>query len=99
MQAIDAAAAARHPGVRAVLVDRAGETRNAALCGARSPPSPRPPRAAAEAALRRIRVDYAPLPFVVDPDVARRPNAPLVYQAGEHRSLAIAEIAVATAWR
>ena len=54
--------------------DRAGE-RRAALCRAhRSPPLPRRPQAAADAALRLIRVDYAPLPFVVDPDVARRPE-------------------------
>ncbi len=37
---------------------------------------------AAEEALRLIRVDYRPLPFVVDLDEARRPEAAKVYAPG-----------------
>jgi len=33
----------------------------------------------AEAAVRLVRVDYAPLPSVLDPDLARQPGAPLVH--------------------
>jgi CO/xanthine dehydrogenase Mo-binding subunit len=36
-------------------------------------------RATAEDALERIRVEYAPLPVVVDPELAIRPEAPLLY--------------------
>ncbi len=36
-------------------------------------------RATAEDALERIRVEYAPLPVVVDPELAIRPDAPLLY--------------------
>ncbi|MGH7365999.1 MAG: xanthine dehydrogenase family protein molybdopterin-binding subunit [Candidatus Rokuibacteriota bacterium] len=36
-------------------------------------------RATAEDALERIRVEYAPLPVVVDPELAIRPGAPLLY--------------------
>jgi 2-furoyl-CoA dehydrogenase large subunit len=36
-------------------------------------------RATAEDALERIRVEYAPLPAVVDPELAIRPEAPLLY--------------------
>ncbi len=91
--AIDAAAAAQHPGVRAVLIitPQDGILR---YVGAPVAAVAATTEAAADAALRLIRVGYAPLPFVVDPDSARRPDAPLVYQAGERPSLSIAEIAV-----
>jgi 2-furoyl-CoA dehydrogenase large subunit len=36
-------------------------------------------RATAEDALERIRVEYAPLPAVVDPELAIRPESPLLY--------------------
>jgi 2-furoyl-CoA dehydrogenase large subunit len=36
-------------------------------------------RATAEDALEQIRVEYAPLPVVVDPEAAIRPDAPLLY--------------------
>jgi xanthine dehydrogenase YagR molybdenum-binding subunit len=49
----------------------------------------------AQSALRLIRAEYAPLPFVVDLDIARRPNATVVYQPGEQPSLSVAEIPVA----
>ena len=91
VQAIDTDAAARQPGVRAVLVIAPRDAilryvgAPVAAVAARTPE-------AADAALRLIRVDYARLPFVVDMDTARRPNAPLVYQAGELPSLSVAEI-------
>src|SRR5208282_860505 len=86
---------ARRQGVRAVLVIAPKDAilryvgAPVAAVAARTP-------AAADAALRLIRVEYAPLPFVVDPDLARRPDAPAVYPAGETPPLAVAEIPVAT---
>jgi xanthine dehydrogenase YagR molybdenum-binding subunit len=93
VQAIGAAAAADVPGVRAVLVVA---PKDAILRYAGAPVAAvaATTQAAAEAALRLIRVDYTPLPFVVDLDTARRANAPLVYQPGEQPTLSIAEIAV-----
>ena len=94
VQAIDPAPAARQQGVRAVLVIAPQDAvlryvgAPVAAVAARTP-------AAADAALRLIRVQYAPLPFVVDPDVARRPDAPLVYPAGDQASMPVAEIPVA----
>jgi xanthine dehydrogenase YagR molybdenum-binding subunit len=84
ISAIDLADALRHPGVRAAFAlvrpdDSAARVVRyigapVAAVAALSIP------AAAEA-LRRIRVDYAPLPFVADMDKAREPNAPAVYDA------------------
>jgi xanthine dehydrogenase YagR molybdenum-binding subunit len=97
---VDVSMAARYPGVRAVLpinetVGRAVEMQaqsdsqeGAARCvlyvgdiiagvAAATP-------AAAEAALRLIRVEYQPLPFVVDIESARRVDAPLVFQRPVH---------------
>jgi xanthine dehydrogenase YagR molybdenum-binding subunit len=93
VQAIDAEAATHQPGVRAILVIA---QRDAVLryVGAPVAAVAATTQAAADAALRLIRVDYAPLSFVADMDTARRPNAPLVYQAGEQPSLSIAEIPV-----
>lgn len=93
VQAIDAAAAARHPGVRAVLLIASPDT-PLRYVGEPVAAVAATTQAAADAALRLIRVTYAPLPFVADPDIARRPNAPLVYQTGEQPSLAIAEIQI-----
>jgi xanthine dehydrogenase YagR molybdenum-binding subunit len=82
VRAIDVSAAARHPGVRAVLIlarpeDPAGASvryvgEPVAAIAAVS-------LSAAEEALRLIRVDYQPLPFVVDMDKARAPGAPAVH--------------------
>jgi xanthine dehydrogenase YagR molybdenum-binding subunit len=36
----------------------------------------------ARAALKRIRVEYEPLPFVLDPEEAAKPDAPLVHEYG-----------------
>jgi xanthine dehydrogenase YagR molybdenum-binding subunit len=96
VQAIDTEAAARQPGVSAVLVIAA---KDAILpyVGAPIAAVAAGTRAAADAALRLIRVEYAPLPFVVDLDAARRPDAPLVYPAGVLPSPTVAEISVASA--
>ncbi len=95
VQAVDTEAAARQPGVRAVLLI-APRDAIVRYVGAPVVAIAATTPDAAEAALRQVRVDYATLPFVVDLDTARRPNAPLVYQTGDQPSLAIAEIAVAS---
>jgi xanthine dehydrogenase YagR molybdenum-binding subunit len=48
--------------------------------------------AAAEEALDLIRVDYKPLPFVVDLDEARRPESPKVYEAASAPGASAGEI-------
>jgi xanthine dehydrogenase YagR molybdenum-binding subunit len=94
IRAIDTSAAERAAGVRAVHVvdhlldgavlrDPSQETRSAfpvvryvgqpiAAVAATS-------QALADAAARLVRVDYEPLPFVVDLEEARQPGAPLVF--------------------
>jgi len=94
---LDLAAARAHPGVRAVLAlnETAGRAVEAPAAGgaearrvlyvgdivagvaAESP-------AAAEAAAGRIKADYQPLPFVVDLEAARRPDAPPVFERPVH---------------
>jgi xanthine dehydrogenase YagR molybdenum-binding subunit len=96
VRTIDTDAAARQPGVRAVLVIAPPDT-ILRYVGAPVAAVAATTQAAADAALRLIRVNYAPLPFVVDLDTARRPDAPLVYPAGEQPSLSIVEIPVASA--
>ena len=70
VRAIDMTAAARHPGVRAVAADRRSidDPHSATLryIGAPVAAVAAVSMAAAEAALQLIRVDYQPLPFVVD---------------------------------
>jgi xanthine dehydrogenase YagR molybdenum-binding subunit len=82
VRALDLAAAARHPGVRAVMaLARPDDPARAILRYAGAPVAAlaaTSPAAAAEA-LRLIRVDYRPLPFVVDLEQARAPGAPAVY--------------------
>jgi xanthine dehydrogenase YagR molybdenum-binding subunit len=95
VRAIDVDAAARQPGVRAVLVIAPPDA-NLRYVGAPIAAIAATTQAAADVGLRLIHVDYAPLSFVADLDTARRPNAPLVYQAGEQPPLSIAEIAVAS---
>jgi xanthine dehydrogenase YagR molybdenum-binding subunit len=83
VRAIDISAAARHPGVRAVLsVARPEEPASATLryVGAPVAAVAATSKAAAEEALRLIRVDYKPLPFVADMDKAREPTAPSVFE-------------------
>ena len=94
VQAIDAEAAARQRGVRAVLIIAPPDA-ILRYVGAPVAAIAATTQAAADSALGLIRVSYAPLPFVVDPDIARRPNAPLVYQAGAQPSLSLGEIPVA----
>jgi len=86
VRAIDVAAAARHPGVRDVvpMVDPAdGQNAVMRYIGAPIAAVAAASMAAAEEALRLIRVDYEPLPFVVELDQARAPTAPLVYESAE----------------
>jgi xanthine dehydrogenase YagR molybdenum-binding subunit len=45
-------------------------------------------RTAADAAIRLIKVDYEPIPFVVDMDTARRPGAPNVFEGDGQRTQA-----------
>jgi 2-furoyl-CoA dehydrogenase large subunit len=99
--AIDATAAARLPGVRAVLTGADAAATSRPIRPLIPTPVPLPDwclavervryagepvaavaavdRATAEDALERIRVEYEPLPPVVDPEVARRPDSPLLY--------------------
>jgi xanthine dehydrogenase YagR molybdenum-binding subunit len=84
IQAIDAAAAERHPGVRAVVVlARPGDPVSGVVryIGAPVAAVAAVSMAAAEEALRLIRIDYKPLPFVVDMDEARQPTAPAVHDS------------------
>ncbi|WP_175948409.1 2Fe-2S iron-sulfur cluster-binding protein [Burkholderia pyrrocinia] len=82
VRGIDITAAARHPGVREVLVvttpdDPAqGVVRYVGMPVAAVAATS---LAVADEALRLIRVDYEPLPFVVDLDAARRADAPRIY--------------------
>lgn len=92
IRAIDTAAAERHPGVRAVHVIGT----ELGVAQERGRPPERFPRvryvgqpvaavaaqtpAAAEEALRLVRVDYEVLPHVVDMEAAMEPDAPLVFQ-------------------
>ena len=82
VRAIDIAAAARHPGVRAiVLVARPDDpaTNVVRYVGAPVAAVAAVSMGAAAEALALIRVDYQPLPFVVDMDEARATDAPLVH--------------------
>ncbi|HXP77241.1 MAG TPA: xanthine dehydrogenase family protein molybdopterin-binding subunit [Stellaceae bacterium] len=84
IRAIDVSAAARHPGVSAILVVARPDDAAAAIVryvGAPVAAVAAVSVSAAEEALRLIRVDYKPLPFVVDLDAAREPTAPPVYDA------------------
>ncbi len=94
IRSIDVSAAQRHPGVKAVhvmenvlgtaeLQDKSKEIQSKypivryagqpiAAVAATTPN-------AAAAAVRLVKVDYETMPFVVDPDKARQPGAPLVF--------------------
>ena len=94
LAALDLAPAAKHPGVRAALaldeaVGRAVEAPGAGgrrvlyvgdVVAAVAAATPE----AAEAALRLIRADYQPLPFVVEIEKARRADAPVVFERPVH---------------
>jgi xanthine dehydrogenase YagR molybdenum-binding subunit len=82
IRAIDVSAAIRHPGVSAVLLVARPDDPAGAIVryfGAPVAAVAADSVAAAEEALRLIRVDYKPLPFVADMDKARELGAPLVY--------------------
>jgi xanthine dehydrogenase YagR molybdenum-binding subunit len=84
VRAIDISAAARHPGVRAVLIVARPDDPAAAVLryiGAPVAAVAADSITAAAEALRLIRVDYDPLPFVVDMDKARQPVAARVFDS------------------
>ena len=89
IRSIDASAALRAPGVRAVEVlaqPTAPHGSNASTVRYVGQPLAAVAAdslAAVEEALQRIEVDYEPLPFVVDLATARRPTAPPVYTADD----------------
>jgi len=97
---IDTTAAEQHPGVRAVHIVADGShaerpqgkhDSRAALptvryVGASIAAIAATTRRAAEEAIGLVKVSYEPLPFVVDLDEARRPDAPQVFETG-HASL------------
>jgi xanthine dehydrogenase YagR molybdenum-binding subunit len=90
---VDTSAAERYPGVRAVHVVTTMDTRAAARgtigTAATFPPAlyvgaslaavAATTQSVADEAIRLLRVKYEVLPFVVDMDEARRPEAPLVF--------------------
>ena len=96
VRSVDTDAAVRLAGVRAVIVI-AGKDSVLRYAGAPIAAVAAATPATADAALRLIRADVAPLPFVVDMDIARRPNAALVYRPGEPLPLNAVEIAVSAA--
>ena len=82
VRSVDATAAARAPGVRAIFAvaspgDRADGTLR--YIGAPVAAIAAASVSAAEAALHLIKVDYQSLPFVADMNGARKPGAPLVH--------------------
>ena len=82
VRSIDLTAAARHPGVRAILpIADPTNPQSATLryIGAPVVAVAAVSLAAAEEALHLVRIDYQALPFVVDMDKARDPAAPLVH--------------------
>ena len=84
VRAIDSTAAARHPDVRAIIpLVPPGDPATAIVryIGAPIVSIAAVTMAAAEQALRLIRIDYKPLPFVVDMDRAREPASHPVYDS------------------
>jgi xanthine dehydrogenase YagR molybdenum-binding subunit len=97
IRSIDTAAAERHAAVRAVHVVTERDGRAAARASTGGAAGALPPalyagasiaavaattRNAADEAIRLIKVTYEVLPFVVDMDEARRPDAPLAFDGG-----------------
>jgi xanthine dehydrogenase YagR molybdenum-binding subunit len=82
IRSINSAAAERYPGVQAIIpLVTPGDPTTATVryIGAPIVAIAATSMAAAEAALRLIRVDYKSLAFVVDLDMAREPTAPALY--------------------
>ncbi len=96
VRSVDTIAATRLAGVRAILVI-APKDSVLRYAGAPIAAVAAATPAVADAAVRLIRVDAVPLPFVVDMDIARRANAALVYQPGEALPVNAVEIAVSAA--
>ena len=100
IRSIDTSAAERHAGVRAVHVIRKAVARRHAgrvsarpqhcrQCATSAPASPqlrRPLEAPPMRQFALIKVNYEMLPFVVDMDEARRPNAPRVFEVADGES-------------
>src|SRR5271166_6256134 len=85
VRAIDTAAAERDPRVRAIVYAVAlGDPAHSVVRYVGQPvvAIAATSMAAAEEGLRLVRVDYRPLPFVVDLDEARRPESARVYDPG-----------------
>ena len=84
IRSVDFSQALRRPGVRAAMIVAHPEdpvTATVRYVGAPVAAIAADSISAAEEALRLIRVDYQTLPFVVDLDKAREPNAPQIYDA------------------
>jgi xanthine dehydrogenase YagR molybdenum-binding subunit len=84
VRAVDTAAAARYPGVRGIMPIATPDdpaTSIVRYVGAPIAAVVAVSLAAAEEALRLIRVDYKSLPFVVDMDKACEPTAPAIYDS------------------
>jgi xanthine dehydrogenase YagR molybdenum-binding subunit len=84
VQSIDVSAAASYPGVYAILVvARPNDPAESLLRYVGQPVLAVAAKSAtvADEALRHVKVDYKPLPFVVDLDKSRQPQAPLVFEA------------------
>jgi len=79
LKRIDTARAKAHPGVRAVLVL---EEKEYPYAGYEVAAVAAVSETAARDALRLIDVEYEPLPFVTDPEEARKPGAAKVRPAG-----------------
>jgi xanthine dehydrogenase YagR molybdenum-binding subunit len=79
LRRIDTKKASSLPGVRAVLVL---EEREYPYAGYEVAAVAAETLAIAREAVRRIRVEYEPLPFVTDPEAARSPGAPKVRPSG-----------------
>ncbi len=82
IRSIDASEAEKLPGVKAVITDL---TREVNYVGEEVAAVAAVSEEIARDALKRIKVDYEPLPFVVDPETAREPSAPRVTQQGNVR--------------
>ena len=94
VKTIDLSAARRSPGVRACLaLAEPGEKirfagQEIAAVAAESPEL-------AEDALRQIRVEYEPRPFVVELEAAKAPNAPLVFEGEAETRTSAGEVETA----
>lgn len=84
VQSIDMSAAANYPGVQAVLlVARPDDPAASVLRYVGQPVLAVAAKSSAvsDEVLRHVKVDYKPLPFVTDLDLARHAEAPIVFEA------------------